>query len=208
MLSTCKPCHFCSGSDSLHGRFWQFPMCRYTTLHVINPRKVNLFWRTWKKTLRVKTPLTAVCNTLQPENLLLRMCVEVRLGFRVPGLGLRALLVRGVSTMWIAIFWQCRIEHWLGTAPLRNSWIISIIGLYIALINWTSNMDCYWVGAVPKALSMSFNPQPESCHVWLRRSGLQTRQSGGASIFFSILPINPQYNPYNIPCLQSSHNVP
>ena len=32
---------------------------------------------------------------------------------------------------------------------LSNSWIIIIIWLYIAL-NRTPNIDCYWVGAVPK----------------------------------------------------------
>ena len=32
--------------------------------------------------------------------------------------------------------------------PLRNSWRISIIWLYIALTR-TPNIDCYWVGAVP-----------------------------------------------------------
>ena len=37
----------------------------------------------------------------------------------------------------------------LGTAPLSNSWIISIIWLYIAL-NRTPSIDCYWEGAVPK----------------------------------------------------------
>ena len=37
----------------------------------------------------------------------------------------------------------------LDTAPSSNSWIINISGLYIAL-NRTPNMDCYWVGAVPK----------------------------------------------------------
>ena len=37
----------------------------------------------------------------------------------------------------------------MGTAPLSNSWIISIIWLYIAL-NRTPTVDCYWVGAVPK----------------------------------------------------------
>ena len=31
--------------------------------------------------------------------------------------------------------------------PLSNSWIITIIWLYIAL-NRTPNIDCYWVGAV------------------------------------------------------------
>ena len=34
----------------------------------------------------------------------------------------------------------------LGTAPFSNSWILIIIGLYIAL-NRTPNIDCYWVGA-------------------------------------------------------------
>ena len=38
--------------------------------------------------------------------------------------------------------------------PLSNSWIISIIWLYIAL-NRTPNIDCYWVGAVP-----DLNPKP------------------------------------------------
>ena len=33
--------------------------------------------------------------------------------------------------------------------PLTNSWIIIMISLYIAL-NRTPNIDCYWVGAVPK----------------------------------------------------------
>ena len=32
---------------------------------------------------------------------------------------------------------------------LSNSWILIIIGLYIAL-NRTPNIDFYWVGAVPK----------------------------------------------------------
>ena len=40
----------------------------------------------------------------------------------------------------------------LGYCPLlTNSWIISKIGLYIAL-NMTPNIDCYWEGAVPKVL--------------------------------------------------------
>ena len=39
--------------------------------------------------------------------------------------------------------------------PLSNSWIISIISLYIAL-NRTPNINCYWVGAVP-----NLNPSPE-----------------------------------------------
>ena len=42
-----------------------------------------------------------------------------------------------------------RVGSRLGTTPLSNSWIIIIIGLYIAF-NRTPNMDCYWVGAVPK----------------------------------------------------------
>ena len=33
--------------------------------------------------------------------------------------------------------------------PLSNGWIIIVIWLYIAL-NRTPNIDCYWVGAVPK----------------------------------------------------------
>ena len=49
-----------------------------------------------------------------------------------------------------------RIEEcfMLGTAPLSNSWIISIIWLYIAL-NRTPNIDCYWGGAVPKLYGYS-----------------------------------------------------
>ena len=34
--------------------------------------------------------------------------------------------------------------------PLSNSWIIFILRLYIAL-NRTPNIDCYWVGAVPRS---------------------------------------------------------
>ena len=41
------------------------------------------------------------------------------------------------------------IEYRLGTASPSNSWIIIIIWLYIAL-NRNPNIDCYWVGAVPK----------------------------------------------------------
>ena len=37
----------------------------------------------------------------------------------------------------------------LDTAPPTNSWILIIIGLYIAL-NRTPNINCYWGGAVPK----------------------------------------------------------
>ena len=32
---------------------------------------------------------------------------------------------------------------------LTNTWIIVIVGLYMALQR-TPNIDCYWVGAVPK----------------------------------------------------------
>ena len=47
-------------------------------------------------------------------------------------------------------FIQGILDYALGTAPsLSNSWIISIIWLFIAL-NRTPNIDCYWVGAVPK----------------------------------------------------------
>ena len=38
--------------------------------------------------------------------------------------------------------------------PLSNSWVILIIWLYIAL-NRTPNIDCYWVGAVPKLYNNS-----------------------------------------------------
>ena len=41
--------------------------------------------------------------------------------------------------------------HWV-LPPLSNSWIIDIFWLYIAL-NRNPNVDCYWVGAVPKAYS-------------------------------------------------------
>ena len=34
--------------------------------------------------------------------------------------------------------------------PLSNSWIITIIWLYMAL-NRTPNIDCYWVETVPKS---------------------------------------------------------
>ena len=37
--------------------------------------------------------------------------------------------------------------------PLSNSWIISIVCLYIAL-NRTPNIDCYWGGAVPNGLGL------------------------------------------------------
>ena len=37
----------------------------------------------------------------------------------------------------------------LGTAPLSSSWIISIIGVYIAL-NRTPNIDCYSGGQYPR----------------------------------------------------------
>ena len=40
--------------------------------------------------------------------------------------------------------------------PVTNSWITSIIWLYIAL-NRTPNIDCYWVGAVP-----NLNPIPQT----------------------------------------------
>ena len=39
--------------------------------------------------------------------------------------------------------------------PLSNSWIINVISLYIAL-NRTPNIDCYWVGAVPKVYCLGF----------------------------------------------------
>ena len=34
-------------------------------------------------------------------------------------------------------------------SPLSSSWLINIIWLYMAL-HRTPNIDCYWVGAVPK----------------------------------------------------------
>ena len=43
------------------------------------------------------------------------------------------------------------INHWV-LPPLSNSWIIIIIWLYTAL-NRTPNIDCYWVGAVPKLIT-------------------------------------------------------
>ena len=39
--------------------------------------------------------------------------------------------------------------------PIRNSWLITIIGLYIAL-NRTPNLNCYWVGAVPNVQNILF----------------------------------------------------
>ena len=47
----------------------------------------------------------------------------------------------------LASTWPYSPRAWV-LPPLSNSWIISIIGLYIAL-NRTPNIDCYWVGAVP-----------------------------------------------------------
>ena len=44
--------------------------------------------------------------------------------------------------------------------PLSNSWIIITVWLYIAL-NRTPNIDCYWVGAVPKV--MIFCPVIKHC---------------------------------------------
>ena len=35
-------------------------------------------------------------------------------------------------------------------APLTNSWIITIIWFYNIALNRTPNIDCSWVGAVPK----------------------------------------------------------
>ena len=43
--------------------------------------------------------------------------------------------------------WPINQEH--AGRHVSNSWIISIIWLYIALKR-TPNIDCYWVGAVPK----------------------------------------------------------
>ena len=47
--------------------------------------------------------------------------------------------------------------------PLSNSWAILIMWLYIAL-NRTPNIDCYWVGAVPKLHpSTIFNESSPHC---------------------------------------------
>ena len=43
--------------------------------------------------------------------------------------------------------------------PLSNSWITIIIWLHIAL-NRTPNIDCYWVGAVPKVSCLVRNMTP------------------------------------------------
>ena len=53
--------------------------------------------------------------------------------------------------------------------PLSNSWITIIIWLYIAL-NRTPNIDCYWVGAVPKlwdsiGLSPVFTSPYQGCGI-------------------------------------------
>ena len=42
--------------------------------------------------------------------------------------------------------------------PLSNSWIRNIIWSYIAL-NRTRNIDCYWVGAVPKVQGLASQSQ-------------------------------------------------
>ena len=55
--------------------------------------------------------------------------------------GVRALkLVRTV--------WLLRVSSWV-LSPLSNSSIKNILWLYITL-NRTPNIDCHWVGAVPK----------------------------------------------------------
>ena len=57
---------------------------------------------------------------------------------------------KGPRTLIIGLGYRAQIleyECWV-LPPLSNSWIISIIWLYIAL-NRTPNIDCYWVGAVP-----------------------------------------------------------
>ena len=41
------------------------------------------------------------------------------------------------------------LEVELGYCPPAHSWIISIVGLYIAL-NMTPSINCYWEAAVPK----------------------------------------------------------
>ena len=46
-------------------------------------------------------------------------------------------------------------SYTFSTAPPSNSWITSMIGLYIAL-NGTPNIDCYWVGAVPNLYPTPF----------------------------------------------------
>ena len=43
--------------------------------------------------------------------------------------------------------------------PFSNSWIMNIIWLYIAL-NRTPNIDCYWVGAVPKVCDLAGSCSP------------------------------------------------
>ena len=77
--------------------------------------------------------------------------MEVReipaLGQGIRGLGL------AVLTFWsldleVQGLWS-RVMQVPALPSLSNSWIIIIIWLYIAL-DRTPNIDCYWVGAVPK----------------------------------------------------------
>ena len=44
----------------------------------------------------------------------------------------------------------------LGTPPLSNSWIVSIIWVYIAL-NRTPNIDCYWGGSTQAISGLAGN---------------------------------------------------
>ena len=67
-------------------------------------------------------------------------------------------VVRSTLPFCSGLFEKCGliVGHILGTAPLSNSWILSIVLLYIAL-NMTPNIDCYWVGAVPKPYVPAWN---------------------------------------------------
>ena len=61
--------------------------------------------------------------------------------------------------------------------PLSNSWIVTLIWLYIAL-NRTPNIDCDWVGAVPKVQGLGFRDfraQRRCCSYTLRSRVIKDR---------------------------------
>ena len=62
----------------------------------------------------------------------------------------RVPLILGSPQVWEPLGAQTNyISAWV-LPPLSNSWLLIIVWLYIAL-NRTPNIDCYWVGAVPKS---------------------------------------------------------
>ena len=72
--------------------------------------------------------------------------------------------------MALGIFWML--------PPLSNSWITVIIWLYIAL-NRTPNIDCYWVGAVPKVY---YDKIPIYAIFYLLKGDDKYRHQGGGFV--------------------------